>query len=117
VREQLRTLLESTSGNMEAQRGAVGALHVIFSQICSHPEEANFRRVRRDHPKFNQDIGQYPGGKEFLIAAGFQLAEIDGVPSFLSKEPNLETDMDRWSEWFDLLKATLQILDDHMKKR
>ena len=63
-----------------------------------------------------QDIGRHPGGKEILIAAGFELGEIDGVPSFISKEPDLESDMDRWSAWFDLLKATLALLDEHLKK-
>lgn len=115
VKQQLMTLIASTQHDPSAQRNAVEALHLIFSQICSHPEEANYRRVRRNHPKFNQDIGQYDGGKEFLIAAGFEIGEIDGVPSFISKEPNLETEMDRWSEWFDLLKETLRILEEQIK--
>ena len=115
VKEQLHVLLESTSGDEPTQRAAVQALHVIFSQICAHPEEPGFRRIRRNHPKFNNDIGRHAGGKELLIASGFQLGEIDGVPSFLSKEPDLESHMDKWSSWFDLLKATLSVLEEQVK--
>jgi hypothetical protein len=54
VREQLRILVESTKDDPLAQSSAVNALHTIFSQIVSRPEENNFRRIRRDHPKFMQ---------------------------------------------------------------
>ncbi|KAL7574964.1 hypothetical protein ACA910_010783 [Epithemia clementina (nom. ined.)] len=116
VKEQLSILLESTSGDKLTQRVAIEALRAIFHQICARPEEPNFRRIRRNHPKFNEDIGRYAGGKEILIAAGFELGEIDGVPSYISKEPDLESDMDRWSSWFDLLKATLGLLDEQLKQ-
>ena len=51
---------------------------------------------------------------EVLIAAGFVLGAIDDVPSFLSIEPNLEQDMDKWSAWFDLLKKTQEIIEEQM---
>jgi hypothetical protein len=116
VRQQLNVLVESTDGDPAAQQKAIDALYTIFSQIVAHPEEPNFRRIRRDHPRFNEDIGRYPGGKELLIAAGFELGLVEEVPSFLSKEPNIEKDMDGWSAWFDLLKATLEILEQQMVK-
>ena len=53
---------------------------------------------------------------EFLIAAGFELGAIDDVPCYLSKEPNIETDMDGWAAWFDLLKGTLDVLEQEMSK-
>ena len=88
------------------------ALHTLFAQIVAHPEEDNFRRIRRDHERFLNDIGQYASGKEeLLIAVGFELGCIDDVPSFVCKEPNIETDMDGWASWFDLLKGTLELIE------
>lgn len=116
VREQLRILVESTADDLAAQKTAINALHTLFSQIAAHPEEVNFRRIRRDHPRFNQDIGCHKGGKELLIAAGFVLGAIDEVPCYISKEPNIEKDMDGWSEWFDLLKAALNIIEEELIK-
>jgi PUB domain len=110
VREQLQIFSESS--NMES----LTALHTIFSQITSHPEEVNFRRIRRDHPRFEQDIGQYPGGKELLIAAGFELGFVEEIPSYICKEPNVEKDLDGWSAWFDLLKGTLELIEAEMMK-
>ena len=95
-----------------AQKTALSALLTIFTQIAQHPEEINFRKIRRDHPKFDQDIGRHQGGKEILIAAGFQLVTLDEIPCFYSKEPDLENDMDGWSLWFDNLKANLDAVKE-----
>jgi len=116
VRLYLDQLVHSTIHDPQAKTRAVKALHTMFAQICAHPEEINFRRVRRDHPRFVTDIGQYEGGKELLIAAGFELGTIDDVPCYISKEPNIEKDMDGWSAWFDLLKATLEIVNERLIK-
>ena len=116
VRAQLTALREGCSNEPEAFDVAIGALHTLFSQIAARPEEIKFRRIRRDHPNFLQDIGRHPGGKEVFIAAGFKLETLDGVKSFFSKEPDLERDMDGWSEWFDGLKMTLQIIEEEMIK-
>lgn len=51
-----------------------------------------------------------------LIAAGFTLGAIDDVPSFICREPNIENDLDGWSAWFDLLKATLEAIEEQMLK-
>jgi hypothetical protein len=118
VREQLSVLLESAAADDDpkAQKTAIGALHTLFSQIAAHPEDPNHRRIRRDHAKFHEDIGRHKGGKEVLIAAGFELGAIDDVPCFLSKEPNIEDDMDAWASWFDLLKGTLGLLEEQLVK-
>jgi hypothetical protein len=113
VQEQLQVLLDSTQSDPVAQKLALSSLLRLFQQINAHPEEPNFRRIRRDHEQFNRDIGRHKGGKEVLLAAGFELGAIDDVPCFISKEPDLEHDMDGWSAWFDLLKATLQILEQY----
>lgn len=116
VKEQLAVLRETTNSDKESQSTAFNALHTLFSQIVAHPEEKNFRRVRRDHPKFNEDIGRHKGGREVLIAAGFRLGAIDEVPCFISTEPNIEKDMDGWSAWFDLLKGTLEAVEEELIK-
>jgi hypothetical protein len=116
VTQELAKLREATKNDAEARMTAVAALHTLFSQIVSHPEEANFRRVRRDHLKFQSDIGRHDGGQEVLIAAGFRLGAIDDVPCFISTEPNIENDMDGWSEWFNLLKAALDIIEQELLK-
>lgn len=116
VRAQLTALREGCSNEPGAFDVAIGALHTLFSQMAARPEEIKFRRIRRDHSNFLQDIGRHPGGKEVFIAAGFKLETLDGVKSFFSKEPDLERDMDGWSEWFDGLKMTLQIIEEEMIK-
>jgi hypothetical protein len=71
VQTQLRLLADAGGPS------AVSALQIIFRQIVSHPEEPNYRRIRRDHPRFLEDIGQYTGGKEVLVAAGFELGFVE----------------------------------------
>ena len=116
VRAQLKALREGCATEPGSFDVAMGALHTLFSQIKSHPDEIKFRRIRRDHPKFVQDIGRHPGGREILIAAGFALETLDGVKSFFSREPDLASDMDGWSAWFDGLKVTLDIIEEEMIK-
>jgi DNA repair exonuclease SbcCD ATPase subunit len=114
IKHQLQTLKESCS---KAEFDvAKKALHTIFAQIVSKPEETQFRRIRCDHPKFMADIGRHNGGKEFLVAASFTFKEIDEVKCFFTAEPDLMSDMDGWSSWFDLMKATLQHLDEELKR-
>jgi len=115
VRLQLKRLRDATPDSSSLLT-ALTSLHTLFSQIVSHPEEPKYRRVRRDHPQFNADIGKHEGGKEVLIAAGFRLGTIDDVPCFISTEPNLEHDMDGWSQWFNLLKETLDIIEQELMK-
>lgn len=116
VRVCLKRLVDATARDPTAKNIAINALHTIFTQIVARPEEDAFRRIRRDHPKFQQDVGRHDGGREILIAAGFRLGTIDDVPSYISTEPNLEKDMDGWSEWFDLKKETLAIIEEQRMK-
>jgi uncharacterized protein YdcH (DUF465 family) len=116
VRKQIQSLLSSTLVDTAAQTTAIEALHTIFSQIVARPEDVKFRRIRRNHPQFQADIGRHVGGRETLIAAGFRLGSIDDVPSFISTEPDIAKDMDGWSAWFDLLKETLAVIEDALIK-
>jgi hypothetical protein len=111
--DRMRSSLKDDKKSLDV---ALGSLYILFDQIVRKPEEVNFRRIRRDHPKFMEDIGRHIGGKEVLIAAGFSLEKLDGVPSFFSKEPNIESDMDGWSDWFDGLTKTLEVIEEEMIK-
>lgn len=112
VRKQIHALKEATQGDPQAQVRALQSLMQIFQQINAHPEETKFRRIRKNHQQFNQDIGRHKGGVEILIAAGFVSGAIDDVPSYFSIEPDIEKDMDGWAKWFDSLKTTLEILEE-----
>jgi len=116
VRMQIDRMRKSLKDEKKALDVALGSLYTLFDQIVRKPEEVNYRKIRRDHPKFIEDIGRHVGGKEVLIAAGFRLDKLDGVPCFFSKEPHIESDMDGWSEWFDGLKQTLAIIEEEMMK-
>lgn len=116
VREQIEKMRQSLKEDRAAFDIALGSLYTLFDQIIRKPEEVNFRRVRRDHPKFNEDIGRHVGGKEVLIASGFRLETLDGVKCFFSREPDIENDMNGWSDWFDVLKKTLEIIEEEMIK-
>ena len=115
VKTQLQNLNENCT-KVEFDN-CLKALHTIFKQITSRPEEIQFRRIRLDHPKFMEDIGRHHGGKELLASAGFKFKDIDGVKCFFSAEPDLMTDMDGWSSWFDLMKGTYEELDDQLLRR
>jgi regulator of replication initiation timing len=118
VQEQLHIFVTNCQNEQPSTiKSSLQALHTMFSQIVSHPDNENYRRIRRNHPQFIQDIGQYQGGVELLICAGFQLGMIDNsIPSYICKEPNVETDLDGWSDWFDLLKGTLDLIEKEMIK-
>ena len=115
-RLRVACLTEPGGGGTAALGAALGALCTLFGQIVARPEEAKFRRIRRNHEGFVRDIGRHPGGREVLIAAGFRPHSIDGVPCLVSSEPDLERDMDGWSAWFDLLKVTKAIVEEEMAK-
>jgi PUB domain len=121
VQEQLHIFKSSCQQHQQQNAStttfgtSIQALHTVFAQIVSHPDEERYRRIRRNHPQFVQDIGQFTGGTEVLICAGFQLGMVDGtIPAYICKEPNVETDLDGWSNWFNLLKGTLDLIEKEM---
>lgn len=116
VRMQIDRMRSALKDDKKALDTALGSLHTLFDQIVRKPEEVSFRRIRRDHPKFLEDIGRHAGGKEVLIASGFTLEKVDGIACFFSKEPHIESDMDGWSDWFDRLKKTLEVIEEEMIK-
>jgi hypothetical protein len=120
VQKQLTVLVEECKKDaldpVGVRMTALTALHTLFSQIVAHPEESNFRRVRRDHPRFMSEIGRHRGGAELLIAAGFHLGTVDEVQSYICTEPSVENDLDGWSNWYQLLKTTVGLIEEEMTK-
>jgi len=121
IKIQLQKLKQSITDKVE-YKIAIQSLHTVYSQIRAHPEEIKYRKIRRDHPKFAQDIGRHDGGVELFIASGFTLENItvdnggddeddNEISCLFSKEPDIEHDMERWTEWFDLLKLTLELIE------
>ena len=96
--------------NAQEYKTAIQSLHTVFSQILSHPEEIKYRKIKRDHAKFMQDIGRHEGGIELFIASGFVLETMDEVQCLFSKEPDIEKEMEKWTDWFDLLKLSLELI-------
>ena len=93
------------------------ALQTVYKQITLHPDNESYRKIRRNHPQYVHDIGQYPGGNELLIVSGFTISMIDEtISSFICIEPNVEHDLDRWSQWYDLLKYTVQQIELELSK-
>jgi hypothetical protein len=145
VRYYLQQIKDSTVASEQERTTCLESLYTIFEQINKHPEEPNYRRIRLNHPRFHQDIGKHPGGIELLIASGFRPTKMspmtettttsDGdvitstqgvdddesnttmIECLVSKEPNLETDMDGWTEWYDLNKATFETLQKEVGAR
>merc|ERR1712087_435415 len=123
VRMQLEKLhqLKKDIGDREYKK-AIQSLQKIFQQIISHPEDPGHRFIRRENERFHDLVGKHKGGCELLIAAGFKLVRIqtedeEDVPFFIMKEPNIEADMDGWSNWYDGLKSTLNLIEDTMPKK
>ena len=80
--------------------------------MTARPEEEIFRKIKKDHPKYSQDIGRHAGGNEALVAAGFSLCVVEESQLFIMAEPNLENDFDKWSAWFDNIKLCEKILGE-----
>ena len=143
VRYYLGVLLQRSGGeegkDIDPERlVALESLCTWFDQIQKHPEEVNKRKIKLSNPNFHRDIGQHEGAIELLVAAGFrptmlpvEVADNDGgdeaknnndaeeqpdIAFLISKEPNLEHDMDGWMAWFDLNKATLEILQTELQE-
>mmetsp|Transcript_13828 Transcript_13828/g.19811 ORF Transcript_13828/g.19811 Transcript_13828/m.19811 type:complete len:395 (-) Transcript_13828:52-1236(-) len=115
MNQQLEILRASTTVDGDYTI-AIQSLHRLFQQILAKPEQVSFRKIRRDHPQFTKDIGRHAGGKEFLISAGFHLSDDeDNIPCFLSKEPDLENDMDAWSDWYSNIKSVVEILEQELE--
>ena len=50
--EQIDCMREALKNDKAILYVALGSLYTLFEKIVQKPEEVNFHRVRRNHPKF-----------------------------------------------------------------
>jgi len=110
--------IERTTGGLTKQisllpPSARAKLLEIYTEVHKRPENELARKVKLENAKFHEEIGQHEGGKEALVAAGWSLQKLDGEKFLVLVEPNLETDLDGWSTWFDRIKEVREILENY----
>ncbi len=104
VRKQLRRLPPNSRS----------IFHILFQQIQKHPENETFRKMKLENEKFKADFADHEGGKEVFIAAGFKLQHVDDTTLLVLREPNLESDFDGWSTWFDYIKLCATVAEQEL---
>mmetsp|Transcript_44160 Transcript_44160/g.70620 ORF Transcript_44160/g.70620 Transcript_44160/m.70620 type:complete len:325 (+) Transcript_44160:380-1354(+) len=87
----------------------------LLERIVAHPESEPCRLINAANKTFRENIASVPGTRELLAGAGFELkfytvedeegVETQHVEYFL-KEPDLATEMDKWTAWFEQVKIT-----------
>ena len=62
-------------------------------------------------------VGQYQGGPQCLLAAGFKLErDEEGQLLYVIEEPNIEIDYPTWTAWYDAVKAVRDRLKEEEDK-
>ena len=121
--QSLALLQRSCEGSASDLANALQALMLLCTNIVAHPDDPLFRKVRLLNASFQQSVARHPGGVEALLALGFE--EVEGLEEeealfYVLEEPNLEADIERWSNWYDGVKAhqaELQALMDELGVR
>ena len=111
-------LLQEGCGDAELA-DALQAVELLCANVVAHPDDAKFRTIRMLNPHFQQTVARHKGGLELLGALGFvvqQALEEDALQLVL-EEPSLEADIERWSAWYDGLKAARAELRDALEAR
>jgi len=113
VAQALQRLQVATSGpNSKEYKEAMKALAQMYGGMVSKPEDARFRKIRLSNQLFQSQIGQYDGGKQVFTGSGFRLIEEEEENFLFLKEPDLMSDFEGWSEWFNLLKVAKDMISD-----
>ena len=110
-------LLQEGCGDAELA-DALQAVELLCANVVAHPDDAKFRTIRMLNPHFQQTVARHKGGLELLGALGFvvqQALEEDALQLVL-EEPSLEADIERWSAWYDGLKAARAQLRDALER-
>jgi len=103
----------------EDDTNAVRELTSVWKSIVAHPESEECRVINAMNSEFRKGIASISGGREILAAAGFKLSlteeeteeKIIQHVQYVLEEPDLATDMDRWTAWFDIQKLVLEQLE------
>jgi len=96
-------------------------LHKLFERVVAHPESEACRTINAMNKVFRAKVAPVPGALEVLVAAGFELRLVvetsdSGVETksvvYFWPEPDLASDMDGWTAWFDFVKTVPEALVD-----
>lgn len=109
-----------TNKNTEALSG----LRVIMENIYKRPENETFRLLKTSNKVFKTLIDTHPVVKQILYAIGFQpkMVVVDEasntasmeVLAFKLEEPNVETEFEKWSEFYETIKTVCLLLSSTM---
>nr|CCA20172.1 conserved hypothetical protein [Albugo laibachii Nc14] len=118
-KEGLRQALLTLERNVDDKalyRSKLDKVHKIVSNICSEPEKELYRKIDKDNYRFQEDFGKFEGGYHFLLSMGFKEVydEIESKTMFYLEEPDVNEDMDAWTDWFDSMKDYKTFLEDCM---
>lgn len=117
--EQMITYGGADAGARRRAQGALRHLRALFDRVVAHPESEAVRTINAMNQQFRLDIAEVPGCREFLASTGFRLhmrvdRDDEGVETksvfYRSEEPDLATQMDAWSAWFDFQKEIADLL-------
>ncbi|RHY28126.1 hypothetical protein DYB32_006236 [Aphanomyces invadans] len=100
---------------------AKNTLLILLKNICAAPENATYRHINPANEHFHRELGQFPGGLQCLLALGFRPlrqgagSDKNGV-IYVLEEPDLASDLDKWSDWFDGLKTLRDYIETNKDK-
>ncbi|KAG5180961.1 hypothetical protein JKP88DRAFT_322611 [Tribonema minus] len=119
VEAGLRALRDACGGGggSAQMRKTCGALLQILQNMRSSPEDPRFRRIRCENERFAADVGRFEGAVQVLLSSGFKVVVEEGASLLVMAEPDLATDMDGWTTWYDTLKDTIDRLNDETNAR
>lgn len=90
----------------------------ILQNVRSNPEDPRFRRIRCENERFHADVGRFEGATQILLSSGFRMAIADDNSNvLLMHEPDLASDMNAWTLWYDTLKDTVEKLQAEVNAR
>uniref|UniRef100_K3WMN8 PUB domain-containing protein n=1 Tax=Globisporangium ultimum (strain ATCC 200006 / CBS 805.95 / DAOM BR144) TaxID=431595 RepID=K3WMN8_GLOUD len=109
--EKALAMLRESTGSEAQYHLSLEKLTAVVQNICASPESVAFRHIPKDNANFHADLGQFHGGHQSLLALGFrEIEQEEGKTVFTLEEPDLASDLDAWSDWFDNLKAMAEWL-------
>lgn len=86
-------------------------LSMLVDNILQHPEASQFRKLRLLNENIQKDLIQFKLGLDALLSLGFKMIEEEKEVFLVLEEPDAETEMDQWMQWFDKLQEAKEALD------
>lgn len=112
VDDGMRRVQQSLIQHTQQRKVTFSALLQILSNIRANPEDPRFRRIRTQNERFHADVGKHDGALQILLSSGFQMQVEDQETVLVMMEPDLASETDRWTAWYDQLKDTIVKLQE-----